>query len=236
MNATSVRKRSLSVGLASALCLFVFGVPISQIQAETVPNIQGGNEQREPGGTRGNGCTAGEAPLTALLPGTSTPGLTTAASPTFFFYLPENSAEGAEFVLYDEKSEAIYEKQVTVPTTEGVVSISIPTDPEVPELKVEGNYYWTFALVCNYDDRATDEYVQGQIQRVELSPDLTMEIENASDRDRVALYADAGIWYDTLTTLAQLRRENPTDPLLERNWVDLLQSVGLDKIAREPLL
>jgi hypothetical protein len=236
MNATSVRKRSLSVGLASALCLFVFGVPISQIRAETVPNIQGGNEQREPGGTRGNDCTAGEAPLTALLPGTSTPGLTTAASPTFFFYLPENSAEGAEFVLYDEKSEAIYEKQVTVPTTEGVVSISIPTDPEVPELKVESNYYWTFALVCDYDDRATDEYVQGQIQRVELSPDLTTEIENATVRDRVALYADAGIWYDTLTTLAQLRRENPTDPLLERNWVDLLQSVGLDKIAREPLL
>ena len=51
-----------------------------------------------------------------------------------------------------------------------------------------------------------------------------------------ALYAQAGIWYEALATLAELRRSKPNDSVLISAWESLLQSVGLDTVAKEPII
>ncbi len=48
----------------------------------------------------------------------------------------------------------------------------------------------------------------------------------------MALYAINGIWYEALTAAAELRRTDPNDT----NWTALLQAVGLDNFAKEPMV
>jgi len=65
---------------------------------------------------------------------------------------------------------------------------------------------------------------------------VQQELETATSLlDRVIIYAKAGIWYDALSNLAELRRRNPNDPTVIRDWQELLKSVGMEKIAQEPL-
>ncbi|MFB2978224.1 DUF928 domain-containing protein [Microseira sp. BLCC-F43] len=51
-------------------------------------------------------------------------------------------------------------------------------------------------------------------------------------QQKIALYASNGIWYEALTAAAELRRTNSNDP----NWANLLQEVGLSKIASEAIV
>ncbi len=46
--------------------------------------------------------------------------------------------------------------------------------------------------------------IQGQIQRVEMTPSLSDRLKNANPLETAALYGEAGIWYETVATLAQL--------------------------------
>lgn len=48
-------------------------------------------------------------------------------------------------------------------------------------------------------------------------------------QQKIALYASNGIWYEALNAAAKLRRTNSKD----RYWANLLQEVGLSKIASE---
>jgi hypothetical protein len=65
---------------------------------------------------------------------------------------------------------------------------------------------------------------------------LAKTLANTTVSDRPAVYAQAGIWHETLTSLADLYRKAPNNSQVVTNWRDLLTSVGLDKIAREPLI
>ena len=69
-----------------------------------------------------------------------------------------------------------------------------------------------------------------------MTPTLASELEKAAPKDRPSIYANAGLWYDTVTSLVQLREANPNDPQLAEDWTDLLQSIGLDAIAQAPLV
>ncbi|MBD0346251.1 MAG: DUF928 domain-containing protein, partial [Coleofasciculus sp. Co-bin14] len=43
------------------------------------------------------------------------------------------------------------------------------------------------------------------------------------------------LWYETLETLIELRRDRPNDPTLTDAWKTLLSSVGLDVISDAPI-
>lgn len=191
---------------------------------------------RAQGGTRGSFVQQGK-PLTALIPKTQF-SLTVAKYPTFFIYVPQSSKQTAVFTLLDEDRKIVYETRVTLPSQAGVVSFSLPDTGTLTPLKVGKPYQWYFSIVYDLDNRSQDHLVQGWIQRVEPSPDLTRKLEQAASKNRPALYAAAGIWHETLATLAELRRSTPNDATLAQQWEELLKSkaVGLNDIAKEPLL
>jgi hypothetical protein len=165
---------------------------------------------------------------TALLPSTNI-GLTVAANPTLFFHLPQTTAKSAEFVLQDKDGKEVYTTMLNLPGTPGVVSISLAKEKAASaQLEVGKNYKWHFGIICDHDDQAKNIYLDGSIQRVEPSPDLTNKLHKAAPKDRPSVYAEAGVWYDTVASLAELRQANPNDPKLAEDWTTLLQSVGLD--------
>ncbi|MEQ9372772.1 MAG: DUF928 domain-containing protein [Coleofasciculus chthonoplastes F3-SA18-01] len=172
--------------------------------------------------------------MVALLPPTE-PVRTVSEHPTILVSLPENTAKEAEFYLKEAgKDDIIYETTVTLPGDSGIVSVPLPDDGTLPALEVGKMYTWHFFVICQ--DMTNEPYVEGQIERVEPSPNLVAELENASPRDRAAIYAKAGIWYDCLNSLAQLYRSAPNDSAIASDWADLLESVGLDTISQKPLI
>jgi len=177
--------------------------------------------------------------------------LTVTANPTFFVYVPETTTLStedllfAEFLVYDDQGEDFYKTTFRLPTvvssdvpsssvfTPGIVKLSLPTNVS---LETGKTYHWQFQLYCrkaNADPNAEPvfgRYVEGWIQRTELSPDLKTKIEQATPVEQAKLYAEARIWSETLMLAAQLRSSQPAE------WEELLKSVGLNEIAQAPFI
>jgi hypothetical protein len=197
-----------------------------------------------------NDCPGVETPLTALVPfqerlatskqaNTSTPvdvwGLTTSERPVFWFYVPYNNMS-AEFVLQDSEETEIYKQQnITLTANSGVIGVSLPST--VTPLQVGKTYRWFLKVRCNQQTTSVPVYVEGNIQRVKLNPSLEQQLQETTDqRQKIAIYAAHGIWFDALTMLAQLRFANSHDGSLAADWQSLLQSGGLGNIAAFPLV
>ncbi len=171
--------------------------------------------------------------LTALVPVYGSPdsglvlGSTTASHPTFWFYVPDSPTVEAEFVLQDQASQTIYQSPVLLSSTPGVVSLSLPSN--AAPLEIGKLYHWYFNLYCQ--PQQPPVFVDGWIKRDSLNSALKNQLEKATPRQRIALLAAHGIWYDALTTAAELS----TDPK-RTDWVTLLQTVGLNSIASEPVV
>jgi hypothetical protein len=207
------------------------------------------------GGGAGRGCGAGNQSVTALMPEykqvlergaiTKVWGTTTAERPTFWFDVPYESGAIAvmEFVLQDNASPTreLYRSAIVPPTAPGMISIQLPTS--VPPLEVGTLYQWFFKvrLQCGSDIAAAKPQIQkenlnGWVQRVNLSPTLTNQLKQATPQQRAALYAQNGIWFDALTTLAEQRLANPQDARLMEDWHTLLRSIGLEPLITKPLV
>jgi hypothetical protein len=167
-------------------------------------------------------------------------GLSTASHPTFWVYLPYSlPPEGKiEFVLKDDQDNIIYETNLSESgVAPGVVGFQLPE--AVSGLKENSRYKWFVSVYCNTDDSLDDPagaiYVSGWVERVALDASLKRELEQATPRQKSRLYANSDIWYEAVTELAKLRRQNPNDAALKSQWDELLQSIGLEGIAAEPI-
>ncbi|NET38868.1 MAG: DUF928 domain-containing protein [Cyanothece sp. SIO1E1] len=215
--------------LSTGICLS--SLPLSASAQIYIPPDLGKPGRRQGGGTRGGCLTAGTS-LTALMP-VQNFGYTLTAHPTLFWYVPQVSAEAAELILLDEDDNEIYKSVFQVRNAPGIISLSLPTNANFPPLQIGQNYRWEFSLICDLQDRSGDLYVEGWIQRTEPSRELANKLETASPDELPTLYAEAGIWYDALASLAQLRRARPSTFASKIGWTRLLNSVGLGEIVNE---
>ncbi|MBW4616631.1 MAG: DUF928 domain-containing protein [Desmonostoc vinosum HA7617-LM4] len=201
-------------------------------------------------GSRDN-CPAVTTALTALVPlreeqklsKTDKPisaivgGLTTSQRPTFWFYVPytQELTTSAEFVLQDSAENDIYRNAIALPPKPGIISVSLPSNTS---LQVGKTYHWYLKVPCNQQQTASVPiYVEGDIQRVNLDSRMMQQLETAvNPQQKVAIYAQEGIWFDSLTMLAQMRQNNPHDASVAEDWQSLLRSVNLDNVATAPLV
>ncbi|WP_421654746.1 DUF928 domain-containing protein [Leptothermofonsia sp. ETS-13] len=201
------------------------------------------------GGASRGSCPQVELPLTALVPFEqklafkeqgepiiNVWGLTVSEHPTFWFYVPyENgSTYLAEFVLQDEDEVDVYRSAIALSDRSGIVSVQMPST--APALELNKPYHWFFKIYCNQNKKDAPIFVEGMVQRVSLGNADTQQIEPIDSLAKADFYAQKGIWYDTVTTLANLRYSKPTDPTLTANWTSLLQSIGLKDVALAPLI
>ncbi|MDZ7964460.1 MAG: DUF928 domain-containing protein [Nostoc sp. DedSLP03] len=175
--------------------------------------------------------TSSQKRLTALVPIYSNSelvfGTTIREHPSFLFYVPYASdfASG-EFVLEDEaQNQTIYKTSLT--GTPGIVSFRLPS--KAAPLEIGKRYRWYFNIYCEKDKQIIAN-VEGYVKREQLKPVLKTQLEKATPRQQVNLYAANGIWYEALSAASELRRPNSQDP----SWTALLQAVGLNDFATEP--
>ncbi|TAF06325.1 MAG: DUF928 domain-containing protein [Nostocales cyanobacterium] len=189
--------------------------------------------RRSSGATRGGGVI----PLT---PTDFEAQLTTAEHPTFWFYMkPESLGKVKElkFVLREgdgKRAKPLYETTLTPVGSEGIVSLTVPVD-KAP-LKTGKKYTWTFAIIYSDDLGIPSKKLEGEIQRVQ-DEDLANQIQQTNQPlDQAMIYARAEIWENALSILADLRCQRPDDTQVQADWKDLLQSVELEKLEKQPIL
>jgi Domain of Unknown Function (DUF928) len=215
------------------------------------PPDRGAPGNRGEGASRG--CSAksgaGSQPLMALVPEQSLSptsaaaitqvwGLTSTDQPRFWFSVPYDPAEVStiEFVLQNNQDQTIYRAPVPVPSTPGIISVQLPATAS--KLEVNQQYHWFLKVraVCEPNQAPSLEYVEGWVQRTQLDPSLSDRLKQATPQQQAALYAENGIWYDALTTLAELRLAQPRDRAIAQDWTALLKAVGLENLATQPLI
>jgi hypothetical protein len=193
-------------------------------------------------GSRDN-CPNVETELTALVPlykqqkGQSSldivGGVTTSERPTFWFNVPytkDSPNLNAEFILKDSTDNDIYQTAIALPSKPGIISVALPS---TVALEIGKTYRWYLKISCGQQLTAkVPIYVGGTIQRVNLDFYTEQQLKAATNsQEKVTIYAANGIWFDSITELAQLRLTNPHDASIVDDWHSLLQSVGLDKIS-----
>ncbi|HIK09793.1 MAG TPA: DUF928 domain-containing protein [Oscillatoriaceae cyanobacterium M33_DOE_052] len=168
------------------------------------------------GGTRAGGaCTTG-GQLQALMPLPNNIGRSTSPTPNLFWYVPQTVAKTAELVLVDEEKNELYAAELALPGKPGIVKVTIP---ESAKLEVGQEYEWQLALVCDPGDRASDKFVVGKVAIVDKTPQLETALAAASTPvETAAAYAQAGIWQETVSSLAGVSAQYP------QQWQQLVQS------------
>jgi crotonobetainyl-CoA:carnitine CoA-transferase CaiB-like acyl-CoA transferase len=104
------------------------------------------------------------------------------------------------------------------------------------DLEVGKKYHWFFKVktVCEANQPPALSYVEGWIQRQAVTSVLGNRLTTATPQQSARLYAEAGIWYDALNTLAEAHFANPNEVSLTQDWTELLRSVGLEQFASQP--
>lgn len=189
-------------------------------------------DRRDGGGTRGGGVFDSSKPrLTALIPKDG--GVTISEYPTFLVYIPpcDETDVQAKFVLEEAGGIDIYSTVIESLPTGGIISISLSKNESTEPLKIGQSYRWFL-----YIESDSSESIQGTIQRVQPSNTLTEALKTAKPQELPTLYQQEGIWYEAISSLAELRRQNPNDLALTEQWKSLLQSVELEDLIDFPLL
>jgi hypothetical protein len=150
--------------------------------------------------------------------------------------VPPIPATKAAFSLKDQNNNDIYQTNLAISDQQGIVSVEIPKD--TPPLKVGQTYRWSFGVICNAETNQEPKvvFVTGEIKRTEPDATLTAKLHAAKPLEQAKIYAENGIWFESLATLAKLRQTQPTDSNLTQEWKQLLESVGLETIANQPFV
>lgn len=207
----------------------------NQLISQTFKPPKRGNPPVSAGGsTRGSVCISGKKMITPLIP-LNKLGLTVAERPKFFWYVPQTSVKTARFVLLSHPNQnMVYETTLTLPNKPGIVSHTLAAS--APPLKIGQTYHWYLTLVCDAEDFSTNPRVEGWVERIQPESSLSEKLAKADARKLPYIYAEAGIWHEALTAIAQLRYTEPRNLRYLLNWRRLLTSVGINAIASEPLL
>lgn len=218
---------------------------ITFIQPKLPSNGAPSGRQRGAAG-RGSCLNNVNIPLTAVVPSIKTSvdngnnaiiatnvwGLTVKKHPTFLFYVPYTYPATGEFVLQSEDND-IYRAPVMLPKEPGIIRLQLP--PESAPLAVDKMYRWYFKVRCS-QNMASPVFVEGWVQRVNLNATIGDRLANTTSLyEQVALYAENGIWYDTVATLAQIRLQNLEDTVSSADWQNLLETIDLSTLASESI-
>ncbi len=190
------------------------------------PPMRGAPAARIGGGTRGIGDKTLE--LVVLAPDHT--GLTTKEQPTLYWYASEPVLAKLEVTLInDENIDPQLEQIVATPGPAGIQSFDLAKTNT--RLKSGLEYRWFVSAIADMDQRSNDIVASGTIQRIKPNEALSNKIAGANKQTLASLYAEEGVWYDTIDALSRLIKKSPADSALQEQRSTLLEQVGLQAAA-----
>jgi hypothetical protein len=191
-----------------------------------VPPLRGTPGGRVGGGTR---SVDGEGNiLYALAP--DHVGLTIREQPCLYWFIPKSTNHPIEFTLIESRAiEPLIERRIAVPEVLGIQCIRL--SEYNMHLQKGVLYKWFVSIVPDSDNRSKDTLAGGMIECVDELGQLHQKL-NETNKDGVPyVYAEAGLWYDTLAAISNLIDASPSDTSFREQRASLLTQVGLDEVA-----
>ncbi len=230
--------KNLLLAISCVFTLSMVSAWITPAQAGMTFTPRGGQAPKTntvPGGSRGDTCAIGKSnqkngAIVKVLP-KSNIGLTTQQRPLIMVYVPASTAQKAFFSIQDEDLNHYYQTTLQLPEKAGVMEIKIPDS--VPALATGKNYQYSLAMICGIDLEPDDPLTSGWIQRVQPKGNL---VNQQPSVELASQLASDGIWFDAVSTLAELRKSQPDNQSVVNSWQQLLNSAGLSEIAQEPIV
>jgi hypothetical protein len=190
------------------------------------PPMRGAPAARIGGGTRGIGDMKLE--LVVLAPDHT--GLTTREQPTLYWYVSKAVPSRLEVtVINDAAIDPALEKELNAPGRAGIQSIDLAKTGV--KLKPGVEYRWFVSAIADPDQRSNDVVASGTIERITPDAALKSKIAGANEYDLARVYAQAGVWYDTIDMLSRMIEKSPGDAALREQRAELLDQVGLKSVA-----
>ncbi len=190
------------------------------------PPMRGAPAARIGGGTRGIGDKTLE--LVVLAPDHT--GLTTKEQPTLYWYASEPVLAKLEVTLInDENIDPDLEQIVATPGPAGIQSFDLAKTNT--RLKPGMEYRWFVSAIADMEQRSNDIVASGTIQRIKPNETLRSKIAGADKHTLASIYAEEGVWYDTIDALSRLIGKSPGDSDLQEQRSALLEQVGLQAAA-----
>ena len=166
--------------------------------------------------------------LQALVPGHVVQTLN--ASPSFYWYLSEDTDQAIEFVLADRVSiDPLLTRKIESPLAAGIHALHL-TDRDVV-LEPGKEYRWFVSLSSGDGIASEDVVTRGAVLRIEPAAELVDTLENAPVGERGRIYAEHGLWYDALVFISAGIDRNPRDARLRELRAGLLEAGGLSQAA-----
>jgi hypothetical protein len=201
--------------------------PTTTVAAPTYkPPLRGAPGGRIGGGTRGTGRES--FLLTVLAPDHS--GRTLSEQPTLYWFISNTTSLAVEVTVMDPRTtRPLLEAGLPGTTSPGVHRIrladyGVRLDPGVP-------YWWFVTVIPDPNRRSRDILAGGTIERVTPPDGLATKLSEAGKTEHAALYAEAGLWYDSLAAISELIESAPNDAALRAQRVTLLAQVGLSRVS-----
>ncbi|MCT7970937.1 DUF928 domain-containing protein [Laspinema olomoucense] len=166
----------------------------------------------------------------ALLPPNQNQISTLKGLPSFFFYLPETSAQNAEFILSNESDLVLYKLRFALSGNPGIIRLQLPLFINLEPLEIQKIYSWSFSIICNPAFVSQNLTLSGTVQRLPLSGNLATQLQTAFPSSHPQIYAEAGLWMDAFSSLADLSQLPLDDPSNQEEWETLLQLMGLEAL------
>jgi Domain of Unknown Function (DUF928) len=184
-----------------------------------------------PGGRVGGGTRGIQREvflLSVLAPDHS--GFTTSQQPSLYWFISTSTSFPVELTVMDPQGvKPILETRLPSPITAGVHRIRL-SDYNV-RLAPGAAYRWFISVVPDADRRSKDIMAGGAIERVEMPEGLKAKLAQAAKSDLPSIYAQEGLWYDTVAAISELIEAAPQDQALRKQRTALLAQVGLTGIT-----
>jgi hypothetical protein len=166
--------------------------------------------------------------LQALVPGHVVQTLN--ASPSFYWYVSEDTDQAIEFVLADRVSiDPLLTRKIESPLAAGIHALHLTEHDVVLE---PGREYRWFVSLSSGDGIASEDVVtRGAVLRIEPAAELVDTLENAPVGERGRIYAEHGLWSDALAFISAGIDRNPRDTHLRDLRAGLLEAAGLSEAA-----
>jgi len=155
---------------------------------------------------------------------------TTSERPTIYFISPKVSGNGI-FNLIEQNDllipsqKVVYRKDFSLQNEAGIIAFKIPDD--APILEIGKIYRWR--MVFGPDSESKIAY--GVIKRIVPTTKLVDQLKTISKPiDRAALFAQEGIWFETVQTLAEAQYPVPQSIEIVDEWTALMKSANLDLV------
>lgn len=242
-NKYSIMILSLTLGiLLSASCASTSSVekerpvaqhsaPVSEAKASPVvykPPVGKDEHATRVSSAPNRGATDHNGPLALLPLVPEHPGLTTNRHPTLYWYVSKEVTSTMEFILVHDKAiQPLVEVTMDPPIKPGMHHLYLSEF----SLALDKEYRWFVSVVPDSAERSKDIIAGGVIKRVQPPAALFSQLQSRAKREHPAVFAEAGLWYDAITTISELIGANPADKTLRLLRAALLEQVGLPAAA-----